>query len=227
MRATLLFAIIFSSVTAQAADLELKSLGEAAEPQAKRKFGPYVGVSIGDSNGQEGTLRIGKNRSQLQSKGGESAFSLEVGKSWRMKRLPLLFSLEAEGTYMSSSLSDPSGLALADMNSLMFNLNGTLAIDLYRYRARIGQFAAGFKPYIGAGFGGGQVWFRNAATVGTETPFSIDEFISSWNWYAGVEWCWKDQYSVFAEYRESTFGDMANLSGYATDGYFAGFRYRY
>lgn len=227
MRALKILALLFTSLTLQAADLELKSLGDAAEPQSKRKFGPYVGISIGDSSGQQGTVRIGNTRSQLKSKGGESVVSLEVGKSWRMKRVPLMFSLDAEGTYMSSSLNSETGLVLADMNSLMFTLNGTLAVDLYRYRARIGKFAAGFKPYVGAGLGGGQVWFRNAATVGTETPFNIDEFISSWNWFAGIEWSWKDQYSVFAEYRESSFGDMQNLTGYATDGYLAGFRYRY
>jgi opacity protein-like surface antigen len=227
MRFSHLFPLLLTSVTLQAADLELKSLGSAAEPKEKRKFGPYVGVSIGDTTGQEGTLRIGNMRSELQSKGGESVVSVEVGKSWRMKRLPLMFSFDAEGTFMTSSLNDQSGLVLADMSSLMFSVNGTFAVDLYRYRARIGNFAAGFKPYIGAGIGGGQVWFRNAAVVGTETPFNIDEFISSWNWFAGVEWSWKDQYSVFAEYRKSSFGDMENLSGYATDGYLAGFRYRY
>jgi opacity protein-like surface antigen len=227
MRASHFFTLLFTSAALQGADLELKSLGDAAQPDAKRKFGPYVGVSIGDSIGQSGTVKIGNTRSQLQSKGGESIVSLEVGKSWKMKRVPLMFSLDAEGTYMSSSLNDPSGLVLADMSSLMFSLNGTLALDLYRYRARIGKFAAGFRPYVGGGLGGGQVWFRNAATFGTATPFNIDEFISSWNWFAGIEWTWKDQYSVFAEYRESNFGDMQNLTGYATDGYLAGFRYRY
>jgi hypothetical protein len=45
--------------------------------------------------------------------------------------------------------------------------------------------------------------------------------------YAGVEWTWKDQYAVFAEYRDTHFGDMEDLTGYATDGYLVGFRYRY
>jgi len=122
---------------------------------------------------------------------------------------------------------DKTGLALADMNSLMFTLNGTLALDLYRYRARIGKFAAGFRPYIGGGLGGGQTWFLNPATTGANALFTMDEFINTWNWYAGVEWTWKDQYSVFAEYRDTHFGDMEDLTGYATDGYLVGFRYRY
>ncbi|MCX6857534.1 MAG: outer membrane beta-barrel protein [Verrucomicrobia bacterium] len=225
MRLLALSCILLFPFALQAADLELKSLGDAASGQAKRKYGPYVGVGIGASLGQEGKLRGG---GQIKSDEGAAIFSIEVGKSWKLKRVPLMFSLEGEGTFMSTSLTDAtSGLALADMNSLMFNLNGTLALDLYRYRARIGKFAAGFRPYIGGGAGGGQVWFRNAATTGAATPFTIDEFINSWNWYAGVEWTWKDQYSVFAEYRDTHFGDLEDLTGYATDGYLVGFRYRY
>jgi len=225
MRFFVFTATLLSSLALQAADLELKSLGDAASEQTKRKYGPYVGVGIGETLGQEGTLRGG---GRIKSEEGAAIFSIEVGKSWKLKRVPLMLSLDGDGTFMSTSLTDAkSGLALADMNSLMFNLNGTLALDLYRYRARIGKFAAGFRPYVGGGLGGGQVWFRNAATSGASTPFTIDEFINSWNWYAGVEWTWKDQYSVFAEYRDTHFGDMDDLTGYATDGYLVGFRYRY
>jgi opacity protein-like surface antigen len=124
------------------------------------------------------------------------------------------------------------------MNSLFFTLNGTFALDLWRYRARIGPVLAGFRPYIGGGFGGGQVWFRNPQAISvsqagggntsaTETPFNIDEFINTWNWYAGLEWSWKDQYSLFAEYRMSTLGDLDELRGFETSGYLIGFRYRY
>ena len=225
MRLFALTLSLFSFMALQAADLELKSLGDAAGGQAKRKYGPYVGVAIGETMGQEGNLRGG---GRIKSEEGAAIFSLEVGKSWKLKRVPLMFSLEGESTFMSTTLTDDkTGLALADMNSLMFTLNGTLALDLYRYRARIGKFAAGFRPYIGGGLGGGQVWFRNAATTGAATPFTIDEFINTWNWYAGVEWTWKDQYSVFAEYRDTHFGDLEDLTGYATDGYLVGFRYRY
>jgi hypothetical protein len=68
MRASHFFTLLFTSAALQGADLELKSLGDAAQPDAKRKFGPYVGVSIGDSIGQSGTVKIGNTRSQLQSK---------------------------------------------------------------------------------------------------------------------------------------------------------------
>lgn len=168
--------------------------------------------------------------------------SMEVGKSWRMRRIPLMFSLDAEGTFTATSLQGRVRNAKvagdvrtyeADMNSLFFTLNGTFALDLWRYRARMGQVLAGFRPYIGGGFGGGQVWYRNAsastgtATAPTATPFTIDEFINSWNWYAGLEWSWKDQYSLFAEYRKTMVGDLEELADFSTEGYMIGFRYRY
>ncbi len=225
MRFFVFTATLLSSLALQAADLELKSLGDAASEQTKRKYGPYVGVGIGETLGQEGTLRGG---GRIKSEEGAAIFSLEVGKSWKLKSVPLMFSVDAEGTFMATTLSNSkTGLALADMNSLMFTLNGTLALDLYRYRARIGKFAAGFRPYIGGGLGGGQTWFLNPSTTGANALFTKDEFINTWNMYAGVEWTWKDQYSVFAEYRDTHFGDMEDLTGYATDGYLVGFRYRY
>lgn len=224
MRQLILTTLLFSATALSAADLELKSLGAVAEGQAaKRKFGPYVGVSMGETMGQSGTLRTGGN---LKDEGGAAIFSLEVGKSWRWKRLPIMTSLDVEGTFMSTNLIGDT--VEADMNSLFFNLNGTIGLDLYRYRARIGKFAAGFRPYIGGGLGGGQVWFRNASsTIPADNPFSIDEFVNSWNWYAGLEWSWKDQYSIFAEYRDFNIGDLDDLTGFSTNGYLVGFRYRY
>jgi opacity protein-like surface antigen len=227
----------------QAADLELKSLGTAKEDAiGKRKFGPYVGVAMGATTGQKGRVQLGNLKSDLNGHDGAAMISMEVGKSWRMRRIPLMFSLDAEGTFTATSLegrfrnasraSDPRTYS-ADMSSLFFTLNGTFALDLWRYRARMGQVLAGFRPYVGGGFGGGQVWYRNAtastgtATAPSDTPFNIDEFINSWNWYAGLEWCWKDQYSLFAEYRKTMVGDLDDLANFSNEGYMIGFRYRY
>ncbi len=249
MRTLALITSLLATLSAFSAELELKSLGDAADgAKAKRKYGPYVGVSVGESFGQEGNVRIGSNSFPLDDVNGSAIFSIEVGKSWKMKRLPVMASVDVEGTFMSTSLSGsiptaalaPSDVASyeADMNSLFFTLNGTLALDLYRYRSRIGKVAAGFRPYIGGGLGGGQVWYRNATarsasqtTGGTvapsSVPFSVDEFINAWNWYAGVEWTWQDKYSVFLEYRDFSFGDLENMTDFSTDGYLVGFRYRY
>lgn len=246
------------------ADLDLKSLAaEKAEDAAefkKRNFGPYVGVYAGETFGQEGRVTINGRAFPMEDVDGAAMFGMEIGKSWRLKKLPLIVSTRFEGTFsqtaLRGSLGNFNGAAVtndpvsyeADMNSLMFTLGGSLTLDLWRYRGRLGQMTgsptlgkvlAGFKPYVGAGFGGGQVWFRNAVTRsdsqanhgGTLAPaatgFSIDEFISAWHWYAGLEWSWEDRYSVFAEYRDFNFGDMDNLSAFGSDGYLVGFRYRY
>jgi opacity protein-like surface antigen len=133
-----------------------------------------------------------------------------------------------------------------DMNSAMFMVNGSISLDLWRYRARIGKVLGGLKPYVGGGFGGGQVWFRNnktlsraqveawrsggdvlAASGSTATPFAIDEFVTAWQWFGGIEYCWEDKYSVFAEFRHFYLGDMEDLTAFETKGYTIGFRYRY
>lgn len=248
MRFPLALATLLCALAAPAAELELKSLGAAAEGAQKRKYGPYVGVSVGESFGQEGKVRVGSRNLPLRDLDGSAIFSVEVGKSWKLKKLPLQVSADLEGTFMSTTLQGSvptAGLAgsdvaeyEADMNSLFFMLNGTLALDLYRYRARIGKVLAGFRPYVGGGLGGGQVWYRNAVsrsasqvaggtTAASSTPFSVDEFIHAWNWYAGVEWTWQDRYSVFLEYRDFHFGDLENMTDFSTDGYLVGFRYRY
>jgi opacity protein-like surface antigen len=246
------------------ADIDLKSLAaekadEAAEFK-KRKFGPYVGTYAGESFGQEGRVVINNRDFPLNDINGSAVFGMEIGKSWRMKKWPLMISTRFEGTFSQTSLTgsigDFNGVAAtndpvfysADMNSLMFTLGGSLSLDLWRYRGRLGELTgsptlgkvlAGFKPYVGAGFGGGQVWFRNAVTRsdsqvnhnGALAPaanaFSIDEFISAWHWYAGLEWTWEDRYSLFAEYRSFNFGDMDDLRSFESDGYLVGFRYRY
>jgi opacity protein-like surface antigen len=247
----LTFSALFAGVIplTNAAELALKSIGDSGDIMTpKRKYGPYVGVSAGASLNQQGNVRIGSRTLPLNDMDGSAIFSVEVGKSWRMKRWPIQTSLEFEGTFMSTNLSGTSptaGLAAADvaqyeadMNSMFFMLNGSFALDLYRYRARLGKVLAGFRPYVGGGLGGGQVWYRNATarsadqmgggTVApNETPFAIDEFINAWNWYAGLEWTWQDKYSVFAEYRDFHYGDLDNLTNFSTAGYLVGFRFRY
>jgi opacity protein-like surface antigen len=234
------------------AELELKSVAENGEALSKkRNFGPYVGVYAGESLGQTGKVTIQGRSFPLEDLKGSALFGIQVGKSWKMKRLPIMLSAQFDGVFSSTSLKGSignfNGGAVtndvvsyeADMNSLLFNLGGSVSLDLYRYRARLGKVLAGFRPYAGAGIGGGQVWFRNATArsdsqanhggtlAPAATPFTIDEFISSWNWYAGLEWSWEDRYSVFAEYRDFQFGDLENLTNYQSDGYVLGFRYRY
>jgi opacity protein-like surface antigen len=247
--ACLLAALSLPTLSA-AAELELKSLGALAEgAKPKRKMGPYVSVMAGETLGQTGTARVGSRAFPVEDIDGSAVFSVEVGRTWDMRRVPVEFSLAAEATFTSTTLQgsvSPAPLAndqiaeyQADMNSLIFSLNSTFALDLHRYRARLGKFWGGFKPYLGGGLGGGQVWFRNATAKsadevqggttlpGEAVPFTIDEFINVWNWRAGLEWTWEERYSVFAEYRKTYFGDLDNLRNFRSDGYLVGFRYRY
>lgn len=247
--------LVFAVATAPAAELELKSLGNLQEASTARKYGPYVDVSAGATLGQTGQVSAGGRNFSLDDIDGSAIFSIEVGKSWKMKRLPLMTSVGFEGTFMSTSVSGksadastPTGGAFAandlvaysgDMNSLMFTLNASLSLDLYRYRARMGKILAGFRPYIGAGVGGGQTWFRNVknqsraqfqntgTNAAAQTVFSVDEFINQWHWYAGLEWTWEDRHSAFIEYRDFSFGDLDNLTNFDTNGYVMGYRYRY
>ena len=128
----------------------------------------------------------------------------------------------------------------ADMNAAFFMINGTVSLDLWRYRARLGKFIAGLRPYIGGGFGGGQIWYRDSYSISlaqaadststilpASSPFTIDEFVAAWQWYGGIEYAWQDKYSVFAEYRQFHIGELEGLSDFYTKGYTLGFRYRY
>lgn len=233
------------------AELELRSVAEKADAMTtKRKFGPYVGVYSGESIGQKGTTRIGGNEFPLNDEAGSAIFGVQIGKSWRMKRLPLMYSVQFDGTFNTAKLKGSrgnfNGAAVTndivsydvDMSSLFFTLGGSVSVDLWRYRARIGKVLAGFKPYIGGGLGGGQVWFgtptvrsdsqanHNGALTAV-TPTILNEFIDCWHWYTGLEWSWEDKYSLFAEYRQQNYGDLDNLEQFGSDGYILGFRYRY
>jgi opacity protein-like surface antigen len=237
-----------------AGEIELKSLKSVQEdPATKRKYGPYVGVFGGSNSTQTGDVTIGGLSYPMLDRNGAGVFGIELGKTWRSKKSPLSFSVEFEGSFLSTDLQgqadEPTLAALAgnglatyqaDMNAAFFMLNGAVSLDLWRYRARLGKVLAGLKPYIGAGIGGGQVWFRNQLyqskdqftganlnTISAESPFAIDEFISSWQWFGGVEYCWNDKYGVFAEYREFHFGELEDVVDMSTKGYAIGIRYRY
>jgi opacity protein-like surface antigen len=236
---------------AATAELELKSVADKAEAtSARRKFGPYVGMYAGESLGQEGIVRIGGTEFPMNDVSGSAVFGMQIGKSWRVKRVPVMFSVQFDGTFNSTNLNGSRGnfngavvtndvvTYDVDMNSLFFSLGGSVSLDLWRYRARIGKVLAGFRPYVGAGLGGGQVWFgtpivrsdsqvNHGGTTPATTPSFVNEFIDTWHWYAGLEWSWEDRYSIFAEYRNQQYGDMDNLYQFSSDGYLFGFRYRY
>jgi opacity protein-like surface antigen len=241
-------------------EIELKSLNTVQnDPAGKRRYGPYAGFFGGQNSTQTGDIRIGEINGirlfdyTLNDRDNAATFGFEVGKTWRGKKTPLALSLEFEGSFLQTKLAGqatPESLAAmanddvaffhADMNAAFFMVNGAVSLDLWKYRARLGKFVAGMKPYLGAGFGGGQLWFRNSytlskdqledpesATLATSSPFVIDEFVTAWQWFGGIEYCWKDRYSVFAEYRRLHLGDLDDMTEFQSSGYALGFRYRY
>jgi len=176
---------LFSSIaavlllSAQAgAEIELKSLDTLKEGEGtKRKFGPYVGFFHGGTDSQGGKLSVGGLPYKLGDYNDGSTFGIEVGKSWRSKRWPLMASVEFEGSFYSGQLDGQASAAdiarmydnglhsfTTDMNAVFFMVNGSVSLDLYRYRARLGKFISGLRPYVGGGLGGGQLWFRNTVT---------------------------------------------------------------
>lgn len=234
-------------------EIDLKSVETIKQEQgSKRKYGPYVGLFAGEGQSQDAEVMIGGLPYPLDHDSA-SQFGLEVGYSWRAKKWPLALSVEFEGMFQSTQLSgEADALTIAslpgtglvsyrtDMNSVFFMFNGTLSLDLYRYRARIGKVLAGMRPYIGGGIGGGQIWFRDTATqskdqftgvnpltAADQNPFSIDEFVGAWQWFGGIEYCYKDKYSLFAEYRELHVGDLEDMNDYVSRSWTGGFRYRY
>lgn len=268
---TTILALLFAANAA--AEIELKSLSNLREGEGtKRKYGPYVGFFGGGTDSQTGKLTVGGLPFKLSDFDNGSTYGIEVGKSWKAKRWPLQASLEFEGSFYSGELGGKAseediarmydnGLHSfkTDMNAVFFMVNGSLALDLYRYRARLGKFVSGLRPYVGGGIGGGQLWFRNTVTtskaqsvaaptvaepsaLGTPTgttptttttatsstvPFAMDDFVNAWQWYAGIEYTWKDKYCLYAEYREFHLGELDELEDFSTKGYALGFRYRY
>jgi len=154
MKSLLLIALI-TPFTAALADLDLKQVAaekqEGAAEFKKRNFGPYVGVYAGESFGQKANVTIQGRSFPLQDVSGSALFGIEIGKSWRMKKWPVMFSTRFEGTFSQTSLAGGIGnfnggavtndvtSYQADMNSLMFTLGGSVSLDLWRYRGRFGE----------------------------------------------------------------------------------------
>ena len=126
------------------------------------------------------------------------------------------------------------------MNLVYFLFNGRVALDLWRYRARIGKNLARIKPYIGGGVGGGQLWYRNvttssvgmsadpaSTTLSSSDPFSTDQFVLAYQWFAGVEIKLTEKVSIFGERRSITFEDVVEVNDLQLDTWQAGVKISY
>ncbi len=224
--------------------MDFKSLNSIQKQ--KKKDGPYVGVFVGNSQSNEGKLQIGPNPFIMDSYNGGMMVGIELGYSWKVKRFPFEVGLEFEGYYSSSEIRgilDPTILppapgtvtsAQTDLNAVSFLFNGWVGLDLWRYRARLGRFVTGWRPYIGAGVGGAQLYYRNTlfttrnvGAVPEVVPFEVDEFVLAWQWFAGLEYRVTDKVGVYAEYKNLHFDASTELTDYTVDFWSGGVRIRY
>ena len=121
-----------------------------------------------------------------------------------------------------------------DLNAVLFMLNGSVTLDLRRYRARIGPYLSNIRPYLGYGIGGAQLWFRNTESV-TKDPtkqpsvsvFEMDEFVFARQFFAGVEYNVNNRFSIYGEYRKLELEDFGPASNFETESWMAGLRMRY
>ncbi len=245
---TIAFVIAVTSrtVPAYAEDLDFKELKTI---QQQKKYGPYVGVFGGTTQSQDYELNIGGNPFVINPNNGGFVGGIEVGYSWKQKKFPLEIGLEFEGFFFATDLEGVIGptpttpitggtvvATSTDMFAVAFMGNAWIGLDLWRYRARLGRFIAGWRPYVGAGVGGAQLWFREvvattsstvAGTIPLASPFESDEFVLAYQVFGGVEYRFNDRVALYAEYRRFTIEKTVDISNYVTNIWTAGLKLRY
>lgn len=236
-------------------ELDLKSLKKSDEEQ-QSKYGPYVGIFGGSSTGQDASMTIDSiGRSMdydVLDWDGNMLMGFEIGHSWKTRRY-LEFGIEFEGffsgtdlqTFANGASADGAAVQLsdvyqaaADMNFAAFMLNGVVNLDLRKLRPRVGTFISNLRPYVGAGVGGAQVWFRNqrvvtfgdafgAPTSAASTPFGLDQFVFAYQVFGGLEYQLKEKFSIYAEYRWFNMEKIDVLDEFESEYFIGGLRYRY
>jgi len=254
-RAAAFAAILFSLAAGVfAADIDLKTLQPL--DTKKKKSGAYVGVFGGTTVSQSADMKLEYFDHSLNydtaDQEGNFLLGLEVGYSWRT-RYYVELGVEFEGffgstevnAFVSNSGNDGAPIALADtataqadLNYVAFMLNGTLTLDLRRLRHHVGDFMPRFRPYIGGGIGGAQIFYRDQRIqtfgdlFGTPTPaslnpFSIDEFVFASQLFAGLEFKINDKLAIYGEYRRLYFAKTNDLQSFDTDIVLGGMHLRY
>jgi opacity protein-like surface antigen len=256
-----LYSIAFAGVHlalvagACAADIDLKSL-QPLETKKKKNGSAYVGVFAGTTISQRADMKLeftGHSlRYDVDNEQGNFFTGLEVGYSWRTPyyvEVGLEFEGFFGGTEVNSIVSNSgndgvpinlsdTATAQADLNYVAFMLNGTLTLDLRRMRHQVGNFVPRFRPYVGGGIGGAQVFYREqrtqtfgdlfaAPTPAAVNPFSIDEFVFAWQLFAGLEFRINEKLAVYGEYRRFYLAKTNDLQRLETDMMLGGMRFRY
>lgn len=248
-----IFLFLFGISTA--AEIDLKSL-QPLETAKKKKNGAYVGVFLGQSTSQSANMELNYVGHTLtydvEDRDGDLLAGFEVGYLWRSK-YPINLALEFEAFYGSTEINaTPANAANAgtpidlgdvatastDLNYVAFMINGTLALDLRKYQPYIGRWLPRFKPYVGAGIGGAQIWYRNQRvqtfgdllalpTASSATAFGIDEFVFAYQVFAGLEFKMNDKLGIYSEFRRLTFDKTNELTDLEVDLLLGGVRLQY
>jgi opacity protein-like surface antigen len=228
-----------------AAEIDLKSLKSIASE--KKKYGPYVGVSVGSTQSQDVSVILSGRDYLVSEQVGGFFIAVDIGHSWKAKKFPLELGLEFESSFLTGEISgelDPDAPIAAigsTVNTFSTNVfaanfmaNGWVGLDLWRYRARIGKFLAGWRPYLGGGIGGAQIWFRDTVTttldgvsLPTIDPFAIDEFVFVTQFFGGIEYRLNDRLAAFAEYRKVNYDEGTDFSDLDYTIWSAGLHVRY
>lgn len=217
-----------------AEEVDLKAL-KSLDAESKSNQTPYAGVYGGTTMSQSADVKIDGNKQDLDETTGSAVIGLVVGNRWRLEKVPLELGLGFEAMFLSTELNgelpgapaappfagtDVAGFQ-TDMNAAVFLLNGTLALDARRYRPYTGTFLSSFKPFVGAGVGGSQLWFRDTTldtvtpgSTPTSTAFSMDSFVFAWQAYAGLEYAFNDKVAIYGDYRQL---NLANIDDEVSD----------
>lgn len=220
-------AVFAASAAALAAFAALPSPSRAEEvyfdtistAKATRLHGAYFGAFGGGSGFNDASFgkRLGGLGLDASDDSGWLA-GVEFGYSYATP-FPIRPAIEVELFYLDNDLpADGNGGASykGHLRAGTLMLNGILALDLEDYRAEVGDFWAGFKPYIGAGLGGAYTTVRNqnlsipgggGGKLGSGSNWSY-----AYNFFAGIEYAFDDMWSIYGEYRKLFFDRLANGS---------------
>ncbi|MEM8953708.1 MAG: hypothetical protein AAGD22_06120 [Verrucomicrobiota bacterium] len=211
----------------------------------KRKGeGAYVGVKAGASTEQSYRIEIEGAPFEIIPRDGDAIFGFEIGNQWRHKTLPIDYALEFEGTFWSGemngtrspSATPPEGSNVTDYSTDIFGatfmVNGQLGLNFRQFAPRIGKPISRIHPYIGGGIGGTQLWFRDTTLTTanpdvnpTATIFASDAFVGTYQYYAGFEYFFNDDVSLYFEHRVVRLEDFDDeVSDYKTKSNVGGLR---
>lgn len=253
---TALAVLALTTTFATAGEVDLKSLQPLEAKATKKKGGAYVGVFVGNTISQSTEMSIDYVDHSLSYDVLDDSDNLiagfEVGYEWRT-RYPVTIGLEFEAFYGSSEinalastqanqgvpilLSDAATIK-TDASYVAFMLNGTFALDLRRYRPQLGPIIPRFRPYLGAGIGGAQLWYRNQKiqtygdilaipTASSASPFSLDEFVFAYQVFGGLEYKVNEKFGIYGEFRRLNFAKTNDLGKFETDMLLGGIHIHY